>query len=256
MYDYGWRNYMPDIGRWTQIDPLFNDLKFAHDNLDVDPDDEDEVYLAIINDAEVGGGIYNTENLNPYGYGYNNPVSFDDPDGRCPSCDNDPIGSLLSWTDVDDIAVAVTTVTRGVLGMYDDKPKHIDGTDADGGDYGFLIAGAILPVVSGGTLKKLIKGADKLLDGAKKAEKKAPSREQVTKVFSTRKKALDARPKPSPAKKGGKQVTRQSRNKVGEGKKMKTDGGSQTPHVHDKNHSNKNKPNVHYRVGTKKIKPN
>lgn len=170
MYDYGWRNYMPDIGRWTQIDPLFNDLKFAHDNLDVDPDDEDEVYLAIINDAEVGGGIYNTDNLNPYGYGYNNPVSFDDPDGRCPSCDNDPdpIGGLLSWTDVDDVAVAVTTVTRGVFGMYDGKPKHIDGTDASTSDAGYLIAGAILPVVSGGTLKKMVKGADKLIDEGKK----------------------------------------------------------------------------------------
>ena len=86
MYDYGWRNYSPDIARWTQIDPLFNDLKFAHDNLDVDPDDHEEVYMSIINDLEIGGGIYNTDNLNPYGYGYNNPVSFDDPDGRCPSC--------------------------------------------------------------------------------------------------------------------------------------------------------------------------
>ena len=37
---------------------------------------------------------------------------------------------------------------------------------------------------------------------------------------------------------------------------MKTDGGSQTPHFHDNNHNNKKKPNVHYRVGTKQIKPN
>ena len=86
MYDYGWRNYMPDVGRWTQIDPLFNELTFAHDNDDYDPDDDEEAYLAIINDLELGGGIYNTDNLNPYGYGYNNPVSFDDPDGRCPTC--------------------------------------------------------------------------------------------------------------------------------------------------------------------------
>lgn len=86
MYDYGWRNYDPAIGRWIQSDPLLNDLKFAHNIDDVDTDDNEAVYMAIINDAEVGGGIYNTDNLNPYGYGYNNPVSFDDPDGRCPSC--------------------------------------------------------------------------------------------------------------------------------------------------------------------------
>ena len=86
MYDYGWRNYMPDIGRWTQIDPLFNDLKFANDINSIDEDDQEEVYMAIINDLELGGAIYKTDNLNPYGYGYNNPVSFNDPDGRCPSC--------------------------------------------------------------------------------------------------------------------------------------------------------------------------
>ena len=72
MYDYGWRNYMPNVGRWTQIDPLFNDLKFAHDINDVDSDDDEEVYMAIINDLEIGGEIYNPDNLNPYGYGYNN----------------------------------------------------------------------------------------------------------------------------------------------------------------------------------------
>jgi RHS repeat-associated protein len=171
VYDYGWRNYMPDIGRWTQIDPLFNDLEFAHDINDVDPDDQEEVYMAIINDLELGGGIYNTDNLNPYGYGYNNPVSFDDPDGRCPSCDDDPIGSLLSWTDVDDITVAVTTVTRRVFGMYDGKPKHVDGTDASGGDYVFLIAGAILPGISGGGLKKIFKGGEDVVETVKKTEK-------------------------------------------------------------------------------------
>jgi len=32
---------------------------------------------------------------------------------------------------------------------------------------------------------------------------------------------------------------------------MKTDGNSQTPHFHDKNHNKPNKPNVHYRT-TKK----
>jgi RHS repeat-associated protein len=84
--DYGWRNYDPAISRWVNPDPLLNDLDFAFDDSKVDEDDDDEVYQALITKLDTGGGIYNPDNLNPYGYGYNNPVSFDDPDGRCPIC--------------------------------------------------------------------------------------------------------------------------------------------------------------------------
>ncbi|NHM05702.1 type IV secretion protein Rhs [Flavobacterium sp. CYK-4] len=245
VYDYGWRNYSPDIGRWTQIDPLFNDLKFAHDNLDVDPDDEEEVYMAIINDAEVGGGIYNTDNLNPYGYGYNNPVSFDDPDGRCPSCDDDPISGLLSWTDVDDVAVAVTTVTRGVLGMYDGKPKHIDGTDASASDTGFLIAGALLPVVSGGTVKKLFNKAVNFLkkDPGLGNQFKNKTLKQVGKAMDkqVKKGKLEAKPS-APGNKAYQNKKSKYSYNVDPGKVGKK-GRKEAPHV-DVNYPNPKPKNV------------
>src|SRR5690606_31648052 len=48
VYDFGARNYMPDLGRWANIDPLA------------------EKYW----------------NVTPYGYVFNNPVYFIDPDGK------------------------------------------------------------------------------------------------------------------------------------------------------------------------------
>ncbi|UKB85361.1 hypothetical protein LF887_06970 [Chryseobacterium sp. MEBOG06] len=48
MFDYGWRQYMPDLGRWNGIDQLAESYHMA----------------------------------SPYAYVMNNPISFLDPDGR------------------------------------------------------------------------------------------------------------------------------------------------------------------------------
>jgi len=68
MYDYGWRQYMPDAARWMQLDPLVEDTE------------------------------------DPYAYVFNNPIKLTDPDGRAPEdgieeCCSNLKGFTLSMVD-------------------------------------------------------------------------------------------------------------------------------------------------------------
>lgn len=140
------------------------------------------------------------------------------------------------------------------------RHRWISALAADWG--GALISGlGVIPyagdIAKVGKITKDVKIINKAIDAVKVADKAKDAKKikNVTKTYPNRKAALEARPKPKPAQSGKQQVTNQTRNKSGEGNKFKTDKGKQTPHVHDRNHNNKSKPNVHYRVGTKKIKP-
>lgn len=171
-------------------------------------------------------------NVSPYAYCGNNPILRIDDDGRI-------------WDTVWDIGNIVYDVGAAIVnhatGNHEEAKENWE-------DAGFDLLAAAIPFVPAGT--------SKVLNGAKAVEKatQGNARKNVTKVFSTRKKALEARPKPHPIKPKQKRVTHQTKNKKGEGNKFKTDKGNQTPHLHDENHNNKKKDVIHYRVGSKKIK--
>ena len=97
-YDYGARFYDPLIARWTSADPS----------------------------SENGG----QEGLTPYQYGMNNPIRYDDPDGKCLTCLTALAGALIgggielggqllsgkSFGDVDWADVGVEAVKGGLIG--------------------------------------------------------------------------------------------------------------------------------------------
>ncbi len=97
MYDYGWRHYMPDIGRWNGIDQL------------------SEMYAPI----------------SPYAYVTNNPINFIDPDGRRV----DPIykdGKIVGWTFTEGDAIAA----GGYLKAGGDWKELISQVESYGGNFG------------------------------------------------------------------------------------------------------------------------
>ena len=96
MYDYGWRQYMPDIGRSYGMDQL-------------------------------GEHPYQIDK-SPYAFTWNNPVNFVDPDGNCPDCpSNYDIGQ--SWLSSDGIWYTREEGSwRGA-----NRIVHIDGVVVPGG---------------------------------------------------------------------------------------------------------------------------
>jgi RHS repeat-associated protein len=155
VYDYGWRNYSPDIARWTQMDPLLNDLKFTFDDSKTDEEDEEDVAEAIMTKLEIADGVFNVNNLNPYGYGYNNPVSFDDPDGRCPWCIIPIVVMLLA----SEPAMAPTHDRKDGQRMADAKNDKVDWmTNAiPGGGLRNATGGAILRATVKNEVKNTVK---------------------------------------------------------------------------------------------------
>ncbi|MXP12531.1 hypothetical protein [Apibacter sp. B3239] len=68
MHYYGARYYNPRESVWLSTDPLSG----------YNPNNETEHYI----DGQHNGGVYNDKNLNTYGYTYQSPVKWLDPNGK------------------------------------------------------------------------------------------------------------------------------------------------------------------------------
>jgi RHS repeat-associated protein len=77
VYDFNARTFDQQIGRFIQLDPMV----FSEDFLE--------------EKHEVNGGAFNLNNLQVYAFAYNNPIRYNDPDGKCPNCVTGAIGAGL-----------------------------------------------------------------------------------------------------------------------------------------------------------------
>jgi len=185
--NFGARVYNPTIGVWDQVDPL----------------GDERVWVS------------------PYNFNQNNPINRIDPTGALDEpCCGDPGGMLLSeaksqwaaaksygrsllqkveggfttvlsYTDVNDVTVLVTTATRGGNAI------NIDGSKATTADKWAAAGGVILPGVSGSAAKKLVgEVVDKIDDviDAVKGGNSVKSSSRAGKAFTPAEKAkvLDA----------------------------------------------------------------
>ena len=134
------RFYDPTVGRFLQVDPL--------------------------TEAQ--------ENFSVYQYGWNNPITNSDPDGRFPGGPGSRLlaeaerewnvftrdakvfgeyaesatAKILTYTDINDATVLATSISR------DGNAVNIDGTPATSLDKGAAMLGVVLPIISGSALKK------------------------------------------------------------------------------------------------------
>ncbi len=109
LYDFNARTYDQQTGRFIQIDPMTDD-----------------------------GG---QESLSPYHFGYNNPIRYDDPDGKCPTCPPSlPAVQEIGETLTEGVRQAVIVtggVLNGILNAVTFGAWPADGPMGTSGDAGY-----------------------------------------------------------------------------------------------------------------------
>ena len=224
------------------------------------PDDftggPDELY-DFVDDAADNPTFYadlsNPQSLNKYQYAYNNPLRYIDPDGHEPE-DDEP----------DQQQGQEPKPAPKPYGSQPGDPQRtkerLDNLElihkAEQGDTNArdaLVPPVPIPplLVPAPMVQPVAPQAPPSPTGAKK------ERKQEFVDLPTRKRAIDARPRPRPAKAGEPRVTRQIKNKVGMGSRSdrRHDPSHKRKHIHDDRHNdrdkrNKKKPNKHYTYPT------
>jgi RHS repeat-associated protein len=132
VYDFNARTFDPQIGRFIQIDPW----------------------------TDEGG----QESLSPYHFSYNNPVRYNDPDGKCPSCIiGGLVGALLEYG------------SQVVVNRLEGKSWSESLTDVDGvaigisAGAGFISSGSSAFAPKGAAGKALQKGVEVTIDAGESA---------------------------------------------------------------------------------------
>ncbi|MGI5171976.1 RHS repeat-associated core domain-containing protein [Treponema sp. OMZ 840] len=159
LYYYGARYLDAKTSRWLTTDPALGEY------IPVAPvNDEAKKH----NQNLPGGGIYNTLSTHLYNYANNNPIKYEDPDGRMPQA---VVGAIVGGITGAAINLAVQTASNMINGQsVGDAIKNVDVKSVGAAFLGGAITGAITGGVSSikavGDVVKVYKAANIALNAS------------------------------------------------------------------------------------------
>jgi len=120
LYYFGARYYDPRLGLWTTPDPI----------------------LAEYMQGETNHGVHLPQNLALYSYGWNNPVTIRDPNGKCPMCITALVGAAIGGAIGGGVYLARAAITGG----------DVTARGLAGATVGGAITGAVAGLTGGASL--------------------------------------------------------------------------------------------------------
>nr|WP_246473305.1 hypothetical protein [Treponema parvum] len=153
LYYYGARYLDAKYSRWLSTDPAVGEY----------------VPVAGADHSKLpGGGIYNTLSSHLYNYANNNPVKYEDPDGRMPQAVVGAIVGGITGTATNFVVQTASNMTSGQ--NFTDAVKNVDVKSVGAAFLGGAVTGAITGGVSSikaiGDAVKVYKAANMILNAS------------------------------------------------------------------------------------------